>query len=361
MSDTLDLARMTPTADVAYLDPGEIRGDGGTQMRAAFDISTIEEYTAVMLQHDGWGPFPPITVYYDGSNYWLADGFHRLAALRRSLETDPPIEDRRAPARIIPGTRRDAILHAVAANANHGLRRTSADKRRSVQTLLRDGEWQQWSDAEIARRCAVDAKTVATVRKSLESTLEIPESPVRKTTAGREVNTAKIGAVRPQRPPMPVTPGRVVYVEPPPKPDAPQPRYETAHTPDDVWAAGYWIVLQSAGWMWTHEITGCGMEHGAPFPTKDEAIADARRIIAGRARMTPPVDARIAQAQALRNLIAHTRGEINAHYGDLCGTYTDTLAFDRGCDTMIERLDSLVKILSKTGSDGTVGETGHAS
>ena len=28
--------------------------------------------------------FPPITLYYDGAKYWLADGFHRF--LRLALE-----------------------------------------------------------------------------------------------------------------------------------------------------------------------------------------------------------------------------------------------------------------------------------
>jgi hypothetical protein len=97
------------------------------------------------------------------------------------------------PAKLIAGDRRAAILHAAAANANHGLRRTNADKRRSVETLLRDEEWRAWSDAEIARRCLVDPKTVGNIRRELSSTMEIPESDQRKTADGRTMNTANIG------------------------------------------------------------------------------------------------------------------------------------------------------------------------
>jgi hypothetical protein len=59
------------------------------------------------------------------------------------------------------------VLEAVGANANHGLRRSSADKRRSVLAMLRDPEWSGWSDREIGKRCAVDHKTVAKVRSEI--------------------------------------------------------------------------------------------------------------------------------------------------------------------------------------------------
>jgi hypothetical protein len=36
------------------------------------------------------------------------------------------------------GSRRDAILYAVGANASHGLKRTNRDKRNAVRVLLKD-------------------------------------------------------------------------------------------------------------------------------------------------------------------------------------------------------------------------------
>lgn len=136
---------------------GHIRDDGGTQSRARLDGDTIRDYAEAMLAGT---EFPPVTLYYDGKDYWLADGFHRLDAARRagvdSLGAD-----------VRQGTRRDAVLFSVGANSGHGLRRTNADKRRAVETLLSDEEWRNWSDHEIARKCAVGHDLVRKLRSEL--------------------------------------------------------------------------------------------------------------------------------------------------------------------------------------------------
>jgi hypothetical protein len=100
-----------------------------------------------------------VVLFYDGSEYWVGDGFHRIEAYRRAIGGNPNSTPVRA------GSRRDAILYAAGANASHGLRRTQADKRRSVETLLMDAEWAKWSDREIARQCKVSADLVGAVRK----------------------------------------------------------------------------------------------------------------------------------------------------------------------------------------------------
>ena len=68
-------------------------------------------------------------VFFDGEVYWLADGFHRCHAAIAA-----GIEEIAAEAR--EGGRRDAILHAVGANATHGRPRTNEDRRRAVLMLL---------------------------------------------------------------------------------------------------------------------------------------------------------------------------------------------------------------------------------
>jgi len=128
--------------------------DGGTQPREVIDTRLAEEYALAM----GTGAaFPPVVAFFDGSTYWLADGFHRHYAHkvlgRDTIECD-----------VRQGTQRDAILFSVGANATHGLRRTNEDKRRAVTTLLKDPEWSGWSDREIARQCKVTHPFVSKLR-----------------------------------------------------------------------------------------------------------------------------------------------------------------------------------------------------
>lgn len=143
---------------VMALNIADVRLDGGTQPRAGIDQAVVADYANDMEANGA--EFPPVQVVYDGQEYWLWDGFHRLHARKRNgLYTVPAI--------VRQGTRRDAVLLSVGANATHGFRRTNEDKRRAVLALLHDEEWAQWSDREIARRCAVDNSFVSRVRKEL--------------------------------------------------------------------------------------------------------------------------------------------------------------------------------------------------
>jgi hypothetical protein len=61
---------------------GAVRTDGGTQARGALDAAWVDELAAVVA--DGDGALDAITVFYDGAAYWLADGFHRVAAYAKA-------------------------------------------------------------------------------------------------------------------------------------------------------------------------------------------------------------------------------------------------------------------------------------
>jgi len=160
----------------------DIRTDGGTQPRAELDPDTVAEYVEAMK---GGAEFPAVVVFSDGETYWLVDGFHRVdAAKATGRET--------IPADVREGTRRDAVLYSVGANATHGLRRTNADKWRAVVTLLGDEEWRQWSDNEIARRCAVSQPYVSKLRDQLGLSYNGYKIARRK-GAEYEIDTAKIG------------------------------------------------------------------------------------------------------------------------------------------------------------------------
>ena len=77
----------------------KIRVDGGTQTRASVSMDTAQEYANALS--DG-ATFPAVTVFYDGSEYWLADGFHRFQAhkILDWLELEADVKQ---------GTRRDAV------------------------------------------------------------------------------------------------------------------------------------------------------------------------------------------------------------------------------------------------------------
>ncbi len=157
-----------------------IKLDGGTQSRAGINQQVIDEYAVAW--RDG-AKFPPIIAFYDGENYWLADGFHRCisANLANVAEIDADIRQ---------GTRRDAVLYSVGANSNHGLRRTNDDKRRAITTLLSDKEWGGWSDREIARRCGVHHDTVGRVRA------EVGRSSAQSNTAVQAESSSLSGGIR---------------------------------------------------------------------------------------------------------------------------------------------------------------------
>ena len=132
----INTSHQNSDSEVVFLDIFQIRRDGGTQPRTAIHSPTMEEYAEQMKAGI---EFPPVIVFYDGTDYWLADGFHRV-------EAACSIGLKKIAARIKQGSRRDAILYSVGANATHGLRRSNTDKRRAVLRLLEDEQWSQWSN-----------------------------------------------------------------------------------------------------------------------------------------------------------------------------------------------------------------------
>lgn len=140
---------------MALIDLNRLSIDGGTQNRVALNEAVVAEYADALRESV---KLPAVVAFFDGSAHWLADGFHRYhahkAARKGSINVD-----------IRPGTRRDAVLFSVGANAAHGLRRTNEDKRRAVKTMLGDAEWSSWTDHKIAEQCGVSQPFVSSLRK----------------------------------------------------------------------------------------------------------------------------------------------------------------------------------------------------
>ena len=131
--------------------------DTKLQPRLSVSNSIIAEYRELW---ESGVQLPPVQVVSDDETFWLVDGFHRVESAKRAGKTE--IE-----ANIERGDYRTAMLRAASANATHGLRRTSAEKRLQVQRLLEDSEWVAWSDRTIAEICVVSPPFVKSVRDTL--------------------------------------------------------------------------------------------------------------------------------------------------------------------------------------------------
>lgn len=163
---------------------GKIRTDGDTQVRCKLDDATVIEYAEKLKRGK---KLPQITLFYDGKDFWLGGGFHRLAAWKRN-------DAKTVPSDIHKGSKEDAAWFALSDNSKNGLRLNAADKERAIKKALKLKP--QTSNRAIADMIDCDDHTVAKYRKELESTAEIPQSTEREGADGR---TCKV-------PPRPVPP-----------------------------------------------------------------------------------------------------------------------------------------------------------
>jgi hypothetical protein len=136
-----------------------IRLDGGTQVRVRISEEKVEEYAAAMRAGE---VFPPVILFYDEALkcWWLADGFHRVAAAKK-------IGAKTIAAKVERGDRRAALLYAAtqAENQKHGLGYSEEDRQNGAMQLLADPEWSKWGDREIGRLCRLSPTVVGKLRK----------------------------------------------------------------------------------------------------------------------------------------------------------------------------------------------------
>jgi len=102
------------------------------QIRVEMQEECVEEYAAIY--REGRKVLPPIVVFYDvmGDTYYLADGFHRVAAAKLNGTATILAE-------VYEGTFEDALRYALRANANNGIRRTNEDKLHALEIV-----WAKW-------------------------------------------------------------------------------------------------------------------------------------------------------------------------------------------------------------------------
>ena len=166
--------------DIKTIELKKIRLDGGTQPRAKISEEMVARLTEVLLNGGKMKEDP--TVFFDGKEYWLADGFHRYHANKRAGYTEMKCN-------LILGTKREAWIYSRGANSDHGMPRTSEEIRGSVISCLDDIELCDLSDRKIADICKCSPMTVGRVKKSLD--LERPAKVMTKN--GKMMDTAIIG------------------------------------------------------------------------------------------------------------------------------------------------------------------------
>jgi hypothetical protein len=148
---------------VVDLPPQQLKEfSSGFQSRVTTNFTVVAEYRDALKNADCEWIFPPVTAFkeQDGTQIWLVDGNHRVeAAIAEGLRT--------IPVSLQIGSRREALLYALGANASHGLQRTSADKRNAVMLMLSDAEWVNWANRDIARKTGTSPTFVAGIRNQM--------------------------------------------------------------------------------------------------------------------------------------------------------------------------------------------------
>ena len=175
----------------------------------------MAEYAADMKQG---AQFPPVDVFYDGENYWLAHGFHRRDAVDWRGQKEIECE-------VHPGTLEDALWYSFGVNKTQdGMRRTNEDKQRAVKGALMHPKGKELSDHQIAEHVGVAVSTVGGWRKRLEPIYSIPtdrsqvlsdqHEPERRTATRKgktyKINVGKVGKRR-RRPQDPAVQSRCPY------------------------------------------------------------------------------------------------------------------------------------------------------
>jgi len=131
-----------------------LRIDADTQNRSSINEDVVQDYADLIAESNGEWPFPPLDVFHDGTEHYVADGVHRILGGRRTKRGSVPCH-------IHKGTAHDARIFGMTANDKHGLRMTRADKRACVEWLLDNGG--KMTQTEIATKAGVGRRLVQTI------------------------------------------------------------------------------------------------------------------------------------------------------------------------------------------------------
>lgn len=148
--------------------------DGGTQIRAAIDAQTVTDYADAMAEG---AQFPAIVLFHDGTQHYLADGFHRYLAAQR-------VNWHEIDAEVKAGTKEDALWFALGANRTNGKRLTDADKTHAIAVARQ--AWPDKMQCEIAEQVGCHPSLVSRVYQKLNSSEPVSTGRTKKTNDKRE-------------------------------------------------------------------------------------------------------------------------------------------------------------------------------
>jgi hypothetical protein len=146
--------QITDNPKIISLPINNVRIDGNTQYRILIDQPTVYNYRDAIIQE---AQLPLIDVVYDGTDYWLTDGFHRYHALKLLGIREIQVNCKN-------GCLRDAQIEALKANCQHGKPLTNEDKRNKVEMALKIEGFASKTNYEIAKICQVSQPFVAAIR-----------------------------------------------------------------------------------------------------------------------------------------------------------------------------------------------------
>jgi hypothetical protein len=171
-------------------ETSSIRRDGETQHRTTVNPGIVAEYSDLMR---AGVVFPPVQVWWDGSEFWLSDGFQRIQAAELA-------SFREITANVLHGTLSDARWDSYAANATHGVRRTAEETKRVVRLAIEHPMAANLSNVELARHLKIPETTLRRWRHKLSSS--VGEDTVRIVNRGNSayrLAISKIGKIGPDR------------------------------------------------------------------------------------------------------------------------------------------------------------------
>jgi len=124
--------------------------------RAKLDPKRVTEFAELLTDKEPVN-FPPVVLYFDWENYWIADGYARVAAHRMS-------EFNEINAIVFRGGAKEAFIAGL--TYGHGEQKSRRDKQEGIKKALVDPDL-PWTDKEVAYYCGVSTITVSKFRKEL--------------------------------------------------------------------------------------------------------------------------------------------------------------------------------------------------